>query len=30
MWLTGVPGVVAGGPGQIPGEAVGQVEERPG
>lgn len=27
---TCVPGVVAGSPGQIPGEAVGQVEDGPG
>ncbi len=28
--LTCVPGVVAGGPGQIPGEGVGQEEDGPG
>lgn len=28
--LTCVPGVVAGSPGQIPGEAVGQKEDGPG
>ena len=28
--LTCGPGVVAGGPGQIPGEGVGQVEDGPG
>lgn len=27
---TCVPGVVAGSPGQIPGEAVGQVKDGPG
>lgn len=28
--LTCVPGVVAGSPGQIPGEAVGQKKDGPG
>lgn len=30
VYPTCVPGVVAGRPGQIPGETVGQVEDGPG
>lgn len=30
VYRTCVPGVVAGRPGQIPGETVGQVEDGPG
>lgn len=30
LWLTCVPRVIAGGPGQVPGEGVGQIEDGPG